>query len=262
MKAQWLAFSAEWLKNRHSRIVWVTFIAFAIAPLMGGIFMLMMQDPEAMAKAGLLNQKVEMMDYRANWDSYFLILQQAMGIGGILIFGFVASWLFGREYSDGTAKDLLALPVSRTTILNAKFGIYTVWCLALALSNLLIATIIGTALQIPAPGQAQIGFYLQEYFLTTFLTILLGTPIALFALWGKGYLAPLGFVALTLVFAQVIAATGYGNYFPWSVPGLYGGAGGEYKEQLNFWSFFGLGITCVLGYVASIWYWKVADQAN
>src|SRR5690606_5393903 len=46
---------------------------------------------------------------------------------GVLLFGFVASWLFGREYADGTAKDQLALPVSRTQILNAKYIYYVLW---------------------------------------------------------------------------------------------------------------------------------------
>lgn len=69
--------------------------------------MLMMRDPDAMAKAGSLHAKMQMMGFSANWDAYLEILKQAMGVGGILIFGFVASWIFGREYSDGTAKDLL-----------------------------------------------------------------------------------------------------------------------------------------------------------
>ena len=53
-----------------------------------------------------------MMNFSADWNSYFGILTQSIGVGGVLIFGFVASWIFGREYSDGTAKDLLALPTS------------------------------------------------------------------------------------------------------------------------------------------------------
>lgn len=259
MRSQLQAIEAELLKNKHSPMVWVTFIAFAIAPLMGGLFMFVMQNPEAMAKAGLLSAKVKAMDFGADWKSYFSILQQAMGIGGVLIFGFVASWIFGREYSDGTAKDLLALPTSRTTILNAKFLVYLLWCFGLAVSNLLIGLVIGTVLGISGPV-FDILFHLKDYLITTLLTILLGTPLAFFAIWGKGYLAPLGFVALTLVLAQIIAALGYGTYFPWSVPGLFSGAGGEYKALLNFWSYAVVTFICFAGYFASIWYWKYMDQ--
>lgn len=262
MNGQLNALSAELLKNRHSKILWVTFIAFAMAPVMGGVFLLIMKSPDAMAKAGALNAKAQMMGFSANWVAYLEILSQAIGVGGILIFGFVASWVFGREYSDGTAKDLLALPTSRITILNAKFIVYLLWCLALAVSNLLIGFFISLFLQLPLPEANLIYNGLLNYFNTTVLTVLLGTPIAFFAIWGQGYLAPLGFVALTLVFAQVIAATGYGYYFPWSIPGLYSGVGGEYRAQLNLISYTIVGLTSIAGYFLAIGYWRYADQTK
>ncbi|MBK8706235.1 MAG: ABC transporter permease [Saprospiraceae bacterium] len=259
---QWLALKAEFKKIRHSSIIWVTFIAFALAPLMGGVFMIILKNPDLAAQSGALNAKAQLMSMSADWNSFLGILTQAMGVGGVLIFGFVASWIFGREYSDGTAKDLLALPISRTKILNAKFIVYTGWCLALAISNLLIGLLIGALLQLPGFEQTIFFETLRVYAATTVLTILLGPPIAFFALWGRGYLAPLGFVALTLVFAQVIAATGFGNYFPWSIPGLYSGAGGEYRDLLNVWSYFILIAASLAGYFATILWWKYADQAK
>jgi len=260
MSGQIQAVRAELLKIKHAKVLWVTFIAFALAPIMGGVFMIILQNPEALAKAGPLSAKSQAMNVSADWGSFLSILTQAVGVGGILVFGFVASWLFGREYSDGTAKDLLALPTSRTTILNAKFIVYACWCLAIALSNLLIGAIIGLLLQIAVPESFPVSSLLSDYFLTTILTVVLGTPIAFFAIWGKGYLAPLGFVALILVFAQIIAATGYGHYFPWAVPGLYSGSGGEYKEQLDGLSYGILILVSIAGYVATVVYWKYADQ--
>jgi ABC-type transport system involved in multi-copper enzyme maturation permease subunit len=262
MKSQIGALKAELLKNRYSSIIWVTFVAFALAPLMGGIFMLIMRNPDALATAGALQAKAQVMNFSADWDSYFGILTQAIGVGGVLVFGFVASWIFGREYSEGTTKDLLALPTSRTSILNAKFVVYGTWCLALVLFNLLIGYIIGTMLQIVAAETFSVAEQLKNYFTTTLLTILLGTPIAFFAMWGRGYLAPLGFVALALVFSQIIAATGYGYYFPWSVPGLFSGAGGAYKAQLDVVSYAILILTSVAGYAAAISYWKYADHTK
>ncbi len=262
MSGQVQALKAELIKNKYSTILWVTFIAFALAPIMGGIFMLIMRDPEALAKAGALHTKVQVMHIVADWNSYLGILTQAIGIGGVLVFGFVASWVFGREYSDGTAKDLLALPTSRANILNAKFIIYIIWCMGLALSNLLIGFFIGTILQLPSLTMSLVSTYLTTYFTTALMTIVIGTPIAFFAIWGKGYLAPLGFVSLTLVFAQIIAATGYGYYFPWSIPGLFSGAGGEYKAQLNGLSYSILVLTSIAGYIATVTFWKLADHSK
>ncbi|MEZ4905427.1 MAG: ABC transporter permease [Spirosomataceae bacterium] len=262
MYQQLRALEAEFLKNKYSDILWVTFIAFGLAPLMGGTFILIIQDPEAMAKAGGLAAKAKAMNFEANWPSYLSLLTQAVGVGGIMVFGFVISWIFGREYSDGTAKDLLALPTSRTKILNAKFTIYLIWCLALVLSNLFIALFIGAFLKLPAPDTAVILANLTDYFITTFLTVAIGFPIAFFAIWGKGYLAPLGFVAMAVVFAQVMAATGYGAYFPWSIPGLYSGAGGEYKKLLGNGSYAILLLIGIAGYLMTVLYWKNADQTK
>ncbi|MEX2591174.1 MAG: ABC transporter permease [Anditalea sp.] len=262
MKGQIQALKAELIKNKYSSSLWVTFIAFSLAPLMGGVFMLIMRNPDAMENAGALKAKAQMMDFSTDWKSYIGILTQAIGVGGVLVFGFVASWVFGREYSDGTAKDLLALPTSRTKIINAKFLIYGAWCFALVVSNLLVGLLIGTLLQIPASDGDFVFTHLTNYLVTTILTVSLGTPIAFFAMWGKGYLAPLGFVALTLVFSQIIAATGYGYYFPWSVPGLFSGAGGEFKAQLNVTSYTILIFTSIAGYFATVIYWKYADQTK
>jgi ABC-type transport system involved in multi-copper enzyme maturation permease subunit len=262
MKQQIKALEAEFIKNKYSNLLWGTFTAFGLAPIIGGVFILIVQDPEALAKAGGLAAKAQAMNFQSNWNSFLGLLTQAVGVGGILVFGFVASWVFGREYSDGTAKDLLSLPTSRTKILNAKFAVYVIWCLALVVSNLLLGFFIGTFLNLPAPQTNIIVLLLEDYFITTFLTILIGVPIAFFAILGKGYLAPLGFVALTLVFAQIIAATGYGSYFPWSVPGLYSGAGGEYKKLLDNYSYSILILTCIAGYIATVIYWKAADQTK
>ncbi|WP_439880126.1 ABC transporter permease [Pontibacter sp. MBLB2868] len=262
MKKQILALHAEFIKAKHTNTLWWTFIAFALAPVMGGAFIMIIQDPEAVAQGGGLVAKAKAMKMEATWTSYIDLMTQAVGVGGVLAFGFVASWLFGREYSDGTSKDLLSLPTTRTKILNAKFIVYAIWCFALVISNLLIGLLIGTILQLPTIESNILYTLITDYFVTTFLAILIGVPIAFFALLGKGYLAPLGFVALTLVLSQVIAAIGYGSYFPWSIPGLYSGAGGAYKNLLDKYSYSILIMTCVAGYLATVIYWKTADQTK
>jgi ABC-type transport system involved in multi-copper enzyme maturation permease subunit len=143
MKAQMRAVKAELIKLRQAPIVWITFMTFALAPVMGGVLMGMMQNPDPLAKTGGLSAKARAMNLAADWASFLEVLTQAVGVGGVLVFGFVASWIFGREYAEGTAKDLLALPTSRATILNAKFGLYFLWCLLLSLNNLFVALLIG-----------------------------------------------------------------------------------------------------------------------
>jgi ABC-2 type transport system permease protein len=262
MSEQWAALVAEVQKNKRSRVIWFTFAAFALAPLMGGMIMLVLQNPGNMEGAGALRTKAALMSYSADWPSFLDLLSQAMGVGGVLVFGFVASWLFGREYSDGTAKDLLALPASRTGILNAKFACYVLWCAGLALGNLLLGAAVGAVLALPGWETAFLVAGLKSYGVTTLLTAALGTPVGFFALAGRGYLAPLGVVAVTLVLAQIIAALGAGAYFPWALPGLYSGAGGAYRAQLGTGNYLLLGLTSLAGYVAAVLWWKHADHTK
>jgi ABC-type transport system involved in multi-copper enzyme maturation permease subunit len=262
MSDQILALKAEILKNRHSKIIWITFIAFALAPLMGAMFIFIIKHPDKVSLSGMLKMKANMVAFLADWNSYLSLLSQAIGVGGVLIFGFVASWLFGREYSDGTAKDLLALPVSRTKILNAKFIYYALWCLGLSVSNLVIGFVLGALLNLDGWSWEILAPGLKIYFITAILTIFLNVPIAFFAISGRGYMAPLGFVAITLVLAQIIAAAGFGNYFPWSVPGLYSGSGGPLGLGLNSLSFTLLFLTSFIGYTLTILWWKYSDQVK
>src|SRR2546425_633804 len=107
------AFWAEALKVRRSKVLWISALGISLAPLMGGLFMLIFKNPEWARSAGLISTKAELTMATADWPTYFGLLAQATAIGGFLIFSVVTIWVFGREYSDGTAKDLLALPTSR-----------------------------------------------------------------------------------------------------------------------------------------------------
>lgn len=261
MNQQLQTFLAEVYKNKRARATWISFIAFSLAPLFGAVFMLLMMDKGYEGLSGTLKSKAVMMSFNADWTSLLALLSNAVGVGGVLVFGFAASWLFGREYSDGTAKDLLALPVSRSKILNAKFIYYGIWCLALSGWNLLLGLLVGALLQLPGWNSTVFSENLCVNLFTTLLILVLNTPVAFFAIAGRGYLLPLGVVALLLVFAQIFAAMGFGTYFPWSIPGIYSGSGGEQlKEQLDAFSFVIVCLTGLIGYAATLLWWKYADQ--
>jgi len=47
------------------------------------------------------------------------------------------------------------------------------------------------------------------------------TPIVFFASAGHGYLPPMGVAILAIALAQIVGVIGYGEYFPWAIPGVY-----------------------------------------
>ena len=83
--------------------------------------MFILQDPDRARSMGLLGAKAELAGGTADWPGYFALLAQTTAVGGSLIYGVILIWIFGREFSDHTAKDLLALPTPRMTIVAAKF---------------------------------------------------------------------------------------------------------------------------------------------
>lgn len=255
------ALRAEILKNSHSPLRWISFAALALVPVFGGVFTYLMLENGLDGLSGGIRTKVEYMSFEANWASFLGILSQGIGIGGVVVFGFVGSWLFGREYAQGTAKDLLALPIRRSAILNAKFIYYALWCIALALFTYAFGLLVAFLVGLPGFSAGLLISHAGSYALTVLMVILLNTPVAFAALYGRGYLVPLGLVIAALIIAQIFGALGLGQYFPWAMPGLYSGSGGpEMKASLDIFSYLSVLLAGLAGYLSAILWWGRTDQ--
>ena len=115
-----ICISIELKKLFKSKLPLISLFALMLVPFIGGFFMFILKDPQLAKNLGFISAKANIMG-SADWISYMSLLSQAIAIGGLVVFGFITSWIFGREYSDRTIKDLLALPISRTTIVISKF---------------------------------------------------------------------------------------------------------------------------------------------
>ncbi|KUG02449.1 bacitracin abc transporter, permease protein [hydrocarbon metagenome] len=260
MKRLYDAFSCEALKVMHSKIVWITFLAFLIVPFIGGFFMLILKDPEVARSYGLIGAKAQLTVGTADWISYFEFLAQAVSIGGLFVFGFVSSWVFGREYSDRTVKDLLALPISRTHIVGAKFITILLWCIILSAIVLMMGLWVGNMVALPGWSRELVVKGCEIFAISSILTIALSSPVAFFACVGRGYLAPLGFVVFTLILANIVAVTGYGEFFPWAVPALYSQVAGEENALPGSISYLLVILTSFAGLIGTICWWRYADH--
>ncbi|MCB0229543.1 MAG: bacitracin ABC transporter permease, partial [Anaerolineae bacterium] len=76
------------------------------------------------------------------------------------------------------------------------------------------------------------------------------------------YLPPLGWALLTLVLAQIMAALGWGDWFPWSVPALASGMAGPPAELTGPHSYLVVLLMCFVGLAATFIWWRSADQAQ
>lgn len=251
--------SVEIKKFFCSKVPLITMFAALIIPFIGGLFMFILKEPNLAQKMGVISAKAQIAG-TADWDSYISLLTQAISIGGLMIFGFVTSWIFGREYSDRTIKDLLALPISRNIIVFSKFIVVILWCLLLSILVFALGLVVGQVIDIPGWSLEFIIQGLKVFFTCSLLTIILSTPVALFACIGRGYLSPLGFVVFSLVLAQIVAATGYGQFFPWSIPALASGAAGKESVALENISIIIVFLTSMIGLIGTAFWWRYVDQ--
>ncbi|MEU6721156.1 ABC transporter permease [Nonomuraea sp. NPDC046802] len=221
---------AELLKVRRSRLPWITALAFTVAALVCGMFMFILADPARARALGLLGGKAQLSGASADWPGYLALLAQAVAVGGLGVYGLIAIWLFGREFSDHTATDLLALPTSRTAVVAAKFTVAALWALLLAVLLAGLGLLIGVLLGLPAWSAPAVFDGLSRILAAAALAALTTTPLALAASVGRGYLAAVGVLFGIIFVSQIVAALGYGAVFPWSVPGLYAGIAGAGQD--------------------------------
>ena len=81
-------------------------------------------------------------------------------------------------------------------------------------------------------------------------------PFALLASVGRGYLLPLGVAVLTLIMANVVEVIGYGEYYPWAVPGLFS----QPQNSLTAASYWIAILTGLAGIIGTYLWWKFSDQ--
>ncbi|MCK2215597.1 ABC transporter permease [Actinomadura sp. ATCC 31491] len=253
---------AELLKVRRSRLPWITALAFTVAALVCGMFMFILVDPARARAFGLLGGKAQLSGASADWPGYLALLAQAVAVGGLGVYGLVAIWLFGREFSDRTATDLLALPTSRTAVVAAKFAVAAVWALLLALLLAGLGLLIGAGLGLPGWSAPAAAAGAGHVLAAAGLAALTTTPLALAASAGRGYLAAVGVLFCVIFASQVIAALGYGAVFPWSVPGLYAGIAGPGQEPPGLPGVLLVVLTGAAGAVATALWWERADHTR
>lgn len=146
-------------------------------------------------------------------------------IAGMVGFGVVLSWFFGREFSDGTITGLFAIPVGRGTIAAAKFLVYLVWAVVVSVVLAAVLIVVGVAVGL-GPFTAEVLSAGRRLVAGSILTALVAVPAAWAATLGRGLLAGIGTVSGIVVAAQVAAISGVGGWFPFASPGLWVVSGG------------------------------------
>jgi len=249
-----------WVESRkaiRSRMPLWTALGSLVMPLGIAFLIFVSKNPQVSQQLGLISAKANLMAYAAtDWPTYLGLFGQLMAAGGFFLFILAVSWTFGREFADGTLKDLLAVPVQRSSILLAKFIVVAIWSVMLSLVILVAGLAMGALIRLPGPSVAVILRGSGVIALTACMVIADVTPFAFFASAGRGYLLPIGMAILAVMLANVVGLAGWGEYFPWAVPALYAMG----KNPLTSASYWIVSLTSLAGIVGTYLWWKYADH--
>lgn len=248
----------ELRKALRSRMPFFTALGFLTIPLVDALMIFIYRNPELSLKLGLISAKANIIANSAtDWPAYLKLIDMSVAIAGFFLFCLITSWVFGREFSDGTIKDLLAVPVPRGSILLAKFIVVAIWSATLTIIIYPVGLMMGMLLDLPQGSSSVILQGSAHLAVTVCLVILVVLPFAFFASTGRGYLLPLGVAIFTVIMANLVVVAGWGEYFPWSVPGLF-----SQGENLPPVSYIVAVVTCLAGMLGTYLWWMYADQSR
>lgn len=224
--------ATEFGKLRRSGITWITFVVYAFMIGVASFFMWMMRNPGMAESLGLMGQKAQMAigGESISWETFLSLVLEMAGLAGMMLASVILTYLFGREYAEGTAKNMMALPVPRWMFVAAKLLVGAVWFAALSAWAILLAWIGGSAVGL---GALPSGLFAQVARMIG-VAALMGFACSAWAAWvaveSRGYLAPLGFAIFSMLLAVIFGATEWGRWVPWSILLWYSGAAGPGKE--------------------------------
>jgi ABC-2 type transport system permease protein len=246
-------------KALRSRMPLWTALGAIWMPVGLGFILFAATHPELSHSLGLISAKANLLAYAGmDWASYLALAGQLLAGGGFFFFVVAVSWIFGREFVDGTLKELLAVPVPRSSIIMAKFLVMLIWSAALSGVLFVGILVMGVLITLPGGASAVLLAGALRLGITAGLAMLAALPFALLASVGRGYLAPIVVAVLTLMLTNIVALAGWGDYFPWAIPGLYA-QGTSPLPPLSY----GISLlTGLAGMLATDRWWMWADQSR
>lgn len=255
-------FVTEFLKLRRCKVTWFSFAALSMGPLGIALFMWIAMEPDRAARLGLLGKKADLLGVAATWPSFFSLLTMVVGLAGMLLLAFIVAYVFGREYAEGTAKNMLAVPVGRHWFVLAKFAVSLLWWVMLVLAILSEAFVVGSALRLPGLTAEVALHALHDTLLAAGIAYLLVPVTAWITTYGRGYMPPLAFALSMLALGNVVSKTGWADWFPWSIVPMIIGMVGKPVDALPSGSLVVVIVTFLVGIAATAIQVRYADNAQ
>lgn len=193
----------ELLKLKRAKMFLVSVIGASAAPVLMFI--------------GFLNMKSEKPETSVTYEiSFYNTNMYVLLLSGTLLYGVITAYLFNREYAEDTLKNLLTIPVSRTSLLFSKLLMLLIWILALTLVSWGLTFVFGLIGGFDGLTIDVILYSLGRYLIGAVLLFLLSTPSVFITFWFKNYVPTIIFTAIVTMVNVALVDKKYSALFPWS----------------------------------------------
>ncbi len=208
--------AVETRKARSSRVLWSTGVLLVVgAAALSMTIVLAARSGNTQLVAKLGPQAAS-----GDWAALLSAGAQITSAGGLLALGVGASWLYGREFADGTVSGLFGLPVSRGRLAAAKLVVYAGWSLLVSVLTVIALLGLGLAIGLGVPDGTVVSG-LGRQFALGLLTALIAVPAGWASSVGRGLLPGIATSVGILVLAQVSVLGDFGSWVPFVAPAMW-----------------------------------------
>ena len=208
--------AVETRKARSSRVLWSTGLLLVLgANGLAATMVLAARSGNAQLLAKLGPQAAA-----GDWTSMLSAAAQITSAGGLLAFGVGASWLYGREFAEGTVSGLFGLPVSRGRLAGAKLVVYAGWALVISALMTVILLGAGIAIGLGVPDATAVAGLGRQFALGV-LTASIAVPAGWASSLGRGLLPGIAASVGILVLAQVAVLADFASWVPFVAPAFW-----------------------------------------
>lgn len=190
--------------------------------------------------------------------THLIVLGQLLAVSVLLAGGFAAAWSFGREFGDGTVGAMAGLPVGRGVVALAKGVLLTAWLTLCAVAAVLVTGM----LSVMVGGRPSAhGWHAAAVALGVgLLSAGLCAPFGWAASVTRSQLGTVGVLIGLVMVTQVVVTLGGGQWFPYAIPSLASGMGGDDLAQVGPGSLALTALMGPLGVLAAAARWARLDR--
>jgi bacitracin transport system permease protein len=229
---------AELLKLKRSNMFLVSIIGAAVAP-----FMCFIAD---------VAKRNERPDSPVNFGKFFSDTNfYVLMLIGVMLYGVITAYLFNREYVENTLKNILTIPVSKTSLIVSKVILLFIWIMLLTIAAWALTLVFGLIGSFEDLTIIILIKALKEYLIGGTLLFLLAMPTIFVTLLFKDYVPTIIFtIAITMV-NVLISNSKYSGLYPWSAT-LAIATKTFRPEYAPIYSYISIFAVSIIGFIATI----------